>query len=154
MTQNSDTLEYDYRVLQLIEERPDISQRELASQLEVSVGKTNYVLSALIERGLVKAENFKRSNNKAGYLYLLTPKGISDKGVITARFLKRKVEEYERLKAEIADIQSRINEWQTKVKKPLNGYKELLKDDFLVTLANPWIEHSTISIWRIYNDVY
>ena len=110
MTQNSDTLEYDYRVLQLIEERPDISQRELASQLEVSVGKTNYVLSALIERGLVKAENFKRSNNKAGYLYLLTPKGISDKGLITARFLKRKVEEYERLKAEIADIQSRIND--------------------------------------------
>ena len=111
MTQNSDTLEYDYRVLQLIEERPDISQRELASQLGVSVGKANYVLSALIERGLVKAENFKRSNNKAGYLYLLTPKGISDKGLITARFLKRKVEEYERLKAEIADIQSKINEW-------------------------------------------
>ncbi|NRP60344.1 MarR family EPS-associated transcriptional regulator [Marinobacterium sp. xm-d-564] len=110
MSQNSDTLEYDYRVLQLIEERPDISQRELASQLGFSVGKTNYVLSALIERGLVKAENFKRSNNKAGYLYLLTPKGISDKGVITARFLKRKVEEYERLKAEIADIQSRIEE--------------------------------------------
>jgi EPS-associated MarR family transcriptional regulator len=110
MSQNSDTLEYDYRVLQLIEERPDISQRELSSQLGVSVGKTNYVLSALIERGLVKAENFKRSNNKAGYLYLLTPKGISDKGVITARFLKRKVEEYERLKAEIADIQSRIEE--------------------------------------------
>ena len=110
MSQNSDTLEYDYRILQLIEERPDISQRELASQLGVSVGKTNYVLSALIERGLVKAENFKRSNNKAGYLYLLTPKGISDKGLITARFLKRKVEEYERLKAEIADIQSRIEE--------------------------------------------
>ena len=111
MSQSSDTLEYDYRVLQLIEERPDISQRELASQLGVSVGKANYVLSALIERGLVKAENFKRSNNKAGYLYLLTPKGISDKGLITARFLKRKVEEYERLKAEIADIQSKINEW-------------------------------------------
>jgi EPS-associated MarR family transcriptional regulator len=110
MSQNSDTLEHDYRVLQLIEERPDISQRELASQLRVSVGKTNYVLSALIERGLVKAENFKRSNNKAGYLYLLTPKGISDKGLITARFLKRKVEEYERLKAEIAEIQSRIEE--------------------------------------------
>ena len=116
MTQNSDTLEYDYRVLQLIEERPDISQRELASQLGVSVGKTNYVLSALIVRGLVKAENFKRSNNKSGYLYLLTPKGISDKGVITARFLKRKVEEYERLKAEIADIQSRIEEWVLRTK--------------------------------------
>ena len=110
MSQNSDTLEYDYRILQLIEERPDISQRELASQLSVSVGKTNYVLSALIERGLVKAENFKRSNNKTGYLYLLTPKGISDKGLITARFLKRKVKEYECLKAEIADIQSRIND--------------------------------------------
>ena len=110
MSQKSDTLEYDYRILQLIEERPDISQRELASQLGVSVGKANYVLSALIERGLVKAENFKRSNNKTGYLYLLTPKGISDKGLITARFLKRKVKEYERLKAEITDIQSRIND--------------------------------------------
>ena len=74
------------------------------------MGKTNYVLSALIERGLVKAENFKRSNNKAGYLYLLTPKGLTDKGTITARFLKRKVEEYERLKAEIAEIQLRIKE--------------------------------------------
>lgn len=74
------------------------------------MGKTNYVLSALIERGLVKVENFKRSNNKAGYLYLLTPKGFTDKGAITARFLKRKVEEYERLKAEIAEIQLRIKE--------------------------------------------
>jgi len=108
MSKYHDTLEYDYRVLQLIQDCPDISQRELASQLGVSVGKTNYVLSALIERGLVKAENFKRSNNKAGYLYLLTPKGISDKSLITARFLKRKVAEYERLKAEIQEIKSSV----------------------------------------------
>lgn len=154
MSQNTDTLEYDYRVLQLIEERPDISQRELASQLGVSVGKTNYVLSALIERGLVKAENFKRSNNKAGYLYLLTPKGLTDKGAITARFLKRKVEEYERLKAEIAEIQLRIKEWQIKIKTPLDVYEELLKVDFLVALVNPLTAHSTMYIFRIYNDAY
>lgn len=101
-------LEYDYRILQKLEDQPDISQRELAEHLGISVGKANFVLSALVERGLVKAENFKKSNNKAGYLYLLTPKGLSEKVVITSRFLARKQAEYDRLKSEIEDIQRRM----------------------------------------------
>jgi len=100
-------LEYDYRILDKLEENPDISQRELAEHLGVSVGKVNFVLGALIDRGLIKAENFKKSNNKAGYLYLLTPKGISEKVGITARFLARKQAEYDRLKLEIEEIKRR-----------------------------------------------
>jgi len=100
-------LEYDYRILDKLEENPDISQRELAEYLGVSVGKVNFVLGALIDRGLIKAENFKKSNNKAGYLYLLTPKGISEKVGITARFLARKQAEYDRLKLEIEEIKRR-----------------------------------------------
>lgn len=108
MTANN--LEYDYRILEKLEEIPDISQRELAEHLGVSVGKANFVLGALMERGLVKAENFKKSNNKAGYLYLLTPKGITEKVAITVRFLERKQVEYDRLKAEIEQIETRLKQ--------------------------------------------
>ena len=102
-------LEYDYRILDKLEEQPDISQRELAEHLGVSVGKANFVLTALIDRGLVKAENFKKSNNKAGYLYLLTPKGLTEKVGITARFLQRKQAEYDRLKAEIEQLEAKLS---------------------------------------------
>ena len=102
-------LEYDYRILEKLEDQPDISQRELAEHLGVSVGKANFVLSALIDRGLVKAENFKKSNNKAGYLYLLTPKGLTEKVRITARFLQRKQAEYDRLKAEIEQLEAKLS---------------------------------------------
>ena len=102
-------LEYDYRILEKLEDQPDISQRELAEHLGVSVGKANFVLGALIDRGLVKAENFKKSNNKAGYLYLLTPKGLTEKVAITARFLHRKQAEYDRLKAEIEQLEAKLS---------------------------------------------
>ena len=102
-------LEYDYRILDKLEDQPDISQRELAEHLGVSVGKANFVLTALIERGLVKAENFKKSNNKAGYLYLLTPKGVTEKVGITTRFLQRKQAEYDRLKAEIEQLEAKLS---------------------------------------------
>jgi EPS-associated MarR family transcriptional regulator len=101
-TQND--LEYDYRLLRIIEQEPSLTQRELAERVGLSVRKTNYVLGALIDRGLVKAENFRRNKYKAGYIYLLTPKGISEKVSITARFLKRKMDEFDRLKAEIEEI--------------------------------------------------
>lgn len=101
-------LEYDYRILEKLEDQPDISQRQLADHLGVSVGKANFVLSALIDRGLVKAENFKKSNNKAGYLYLLTPKGVSEKIGITARFLQIKQAEYDRLKTEIEQLEAKL----------------------------------------------
>lgn len=97
-----ETVKRDYRVLKLLEKNPETSQRELAEQLGVSLGKTNYSLGALIEGGLVKAENFRRSINNHGYAYVLTPKAIRQKLAITERFLRFKAEEYESLKAAIA----------------------------------------------------
>lgn len=93
-----------YALMRLIEQQPDLSQRELAQALGVSVGKVNYCLRALIERGWIKANNFRNSQNRAGYLYLLTPEGIKQKAVLTKRFLKRKMAEYEQLKREIQQL--------------------------------------------------
>jgi EPS-associated MarR family transcriptional regulator len=104
---NEDT---HYYVLRLVESRPEISQRELAAELGVSLGKANYCLKALIDKGWVKARNFKNSNSKWSYAYLLTPKGIQQKTRITARFLNRKMAEYEALKKEIADLQHELND--------------------------------------------
>ena len=95
------TDEYRSKILRILEEDPQISQRELARQLDVSLGKANYCLRALMEKGLVKANNFKNSNNKAAYMYLLTRKGLSEKARATTRFLERKKTEYEALQREI-----------------------------------------------------
>jgi len=88
-------------VLRLLNTRQEVSQRELASALGVSLGKANYCLRALIDRGFVKAKNYRRSNNKLAYLYLLTPSGIAAKADLTRRFLARKIHEYDELRAEI-----------------------------------------------------
>jgi EPS-associated MarR family transcriptional regulator len=88
-------------LLRLLRSRPGLTQREAASALGVSVGKVNYCLRSLIEKGLVKAENYKNSNNKLAYFYLLTPSGISEKAELTRRFLLRKMREYEELRREI-----------------------------------------------------
>ena len=93
-----------FKTLKLIEGKPDITQRELADQLGISLGKTNYVLKALKEKGLVKLGNFGRNPNKLQYVHLLTPQGLSEKTQLTLRFLKRKVQEYEQLKAEIDEL--------------------------------------------------
>lgn len=90
-----------FRVMRLLEEQPDLTQRELAEQLGVSVSGVNYCLKALMEKGWLKMNNFAHSKNKFGYVYVLTPQGIAEKAALTARFLKRKMEEYETLKAEI-----------------------------------------------------
>jgi len=90
-----------FRVMRLLEENPDLTQRELAEKLGISVGGLNYCLKALMERGLVKMRNFAHSKNKFGYVYMLTPSGMAEKAAITQRFLQRKMEEYESLKAEI-----------------------------------------------------
>ena len=90
--------------MRLIEARPEASQRQLAEAMGVSVGKVNYCLRALVDRGWVKAGNFRRNPNKLTYAYLLTPAGIRQKAAITARFLERKVHEYERLKREIEEL--------------------------------------------------
>ncbi|MEJ8566882.1 MarR family EPS-associated transcriptional regulator [Elongatibacter sediminis] len=96
--------EIHLQVLRTIEARPDVTQRQLAQELGVSLGKTNYCLRALIDRGWVKANNFKNSNNKAAYTYLLTPKGMEEKAKITMKFLRKKMAEYEQLRAEIEDL--------------------------------------------------
>lgn len=97
-----------YSVLKIIEENPRITQRELADDLGVSLGKANYCLKALVARGWVKAGNFKRNRNKLSYAYLLTPRGIEGKADLTVRFLKRKMNEYELLKKQIELLQKEM----------------------------------------------
>jgi EPS-associated MarR family transcriptional regulator len=97
-----------FRVLRLLEEKPDISQRELAERLGVSNGKLHYCMRALIQKGLVKLGNFASSTHHLGYAYLLTPKGIAQKASMTARFLRRKMAEYEALQSEIALLQAEV----------------------------------------------
>jgi EPS-associated MarR family transcriptional regulator len=107
MTSRQAKLQEDtyFRVMRLLEENPDLTQRELAEKLGISVGGLNYCLKALMEKGLVKMKNFANSKNKFGYVYVLTPTGMAEKAAITQRFLKRKMEEYEALKAEIENLQ-------------------------------------------------
>ena len=89
------------RLLRLLESSPNINQRMLAESLGVSLGKTNFCLKALLDKGLVKMESFRTSSRKLNYAYLLTPRGLTEKGVLARRFLKRKMDEYEALTAEI-----------------------------------------------------
>jgi len=90
-----------FRVLRLLEENPEMSQRDLAQAVGISVGGAHYCLNALIEKGLIKIGNFSAARDKRRYAYILTPKGIAEKSALTGRFLKRKMAEYEALKAEI-----------------------------------------------------
>jgi EPS-associated MarR family transcriptional regulator len=98
-----------FRVLKLLQDDPDLSQRELAKQLGVSNGKLHYCMKALIDKGLVKLGNFASSKHHLGYAYLLTPAGISQKASMTGNFLKRKMAEYEALQAEIAALQAELS---------------------------------------------
>jgi len=97
-----------FRVLRLLQESPEISQRELAQAVGVSVGGIHYVLSALIEKGLVKLGNFTASEDKRRYAYVLTPNGIARRAELTRSFLARKIEEYEALKNEIELLSSEL----------------------------------------------
>lgn len=90
-----------FKILRLLEENPELTQRELGERVGISLGAVNYCLKVLISRGLVKAGNFSRNPNKLGYTYLLTPAGIAEKTSLTGRFLKRKIAEYAALKMEI-----------------------------------------------------
>jgi EPS-associated MarR family transcriptional regulator len=97
-----------FRVLQMLQENPDVTQRELAKRLGISTGGLNYCLKALMNKGLVKMKNFAESKNKFGYVYVLTPTGVAEKAAITHRYLKRKLEEYESLRREIAELHAEI----------------------------------------------
>lgn len=109
--------EIEYRALKLLEQQPDMTQRQLSEALGVSLGKTNYVLKSLIDVGWVKLHNFRKSDNKWGYAYLLTPKGVAEKAAITIRFLKRKKQEYNNLQKEIAQLQQEVQQQQITVIK-------------------------------------
>jgi EPS-associated MarR family transcriptional regulator len=98
-----------FRVLHLLEEEPELTQRELAQKLGISLGGVNYCLKSLIDIGHIKAGNFKKNPDKSAYLYFLTPKGVVEKAKLTAGFLKRKMEEYYALKKEIDSIKSKAN---------------------------------------------
>ena len=106
MTSRQSQLQEDtyYRVMRLLEANPDLTQRELAKLLGVSLGGLNYCLKALVQKGWVKVQNFNNSKNKFGYVYLLTPFGVLEKATLTGRFLQRKMSEYEALKHEIESL--------------------------------------------------
>jgi EPS-associated MarR family transcriptional regulator len=102
-----------FRLLRLLQDNPELSQRQLAEALGISVGKVNYSLRALLERGLVKVSNFRDSQNKLAYAYYLTPKGAEAKVRATAQFLKRKMKEYEDIRREIEELKREV-ETETK----------------------------------------
>ena len=116
--------ELEYLVLKILEQRSDLTQRQLAKELGVSLGKTHYLIKSLIDVGWVKLDNFQRSDNKWGYAYLLTPKGVVEKAGITVRFLVRKQREHTQLQEEIIQLQEEVrqqqdlnNEWYFKMSK-------------------------------------
>lgn len=107
------TDEYRYRILKLLESDPKASQRRMADELGISLGRVNYCLNALIDKGLIKVNNFRNNANKRAYLYLLTPKGIEEKATTTVRFLKVKLDEYENLKRELEELQREAERTRT-----------------------------------------
>ena len=110
MTSRRSQLQEDtyFRVLRLLQDNPDMTQREIAQSLGLSTSGLNYCLKALIDKGWVKVHNFSQSKNKFGYIYVLTPQGIAEKLALTSRFLKRKLNEYDALKAEIEGLQLEV----------------------------------------------
>ena len=101
-------IDTEYTLLKILKDNPEMTQRQLSAELGLSLGKTNYVLHALIDKGLMKLSNFKRSDNKLGYLYLLTPEGVTEKSILAQNFLNRKSEEYNRLKEEIEILKNEL----------------------------------------------
>ena len=96
------------RVLRALEDNPELTQRQLAAELGVSLGGVNYALKALVERGFVKADNFRKSGNKGTYLYILTPQGVAEKASLAGAFLGQKLAEYEVLRQEIEALKGEI----------------------------------------------
>ena len=99
-----------YGLLKTLENNPSLSQRDLAKRMGVSLGKINFCLNALIEKGCLKVNNFRNSENKLAYAYLLTPNGVEEKARMTVHFLKYKVQEYERLRMEIDELKREVEQ--------------------------------------------
>ena len=102
MNKKINNSEEELEILRQIEENPNLTQRQIADHLGLSLGKINYLIKALLEKGVVKVDNFKRSDNKLGYLYLITPDGVERKRKLTLLFIQRKSEEFDKLKAELS----------------------------------------------------
>ena len=100
--------ELEYTILKILEDNPKMTQRQVAKEMGLSLGKTNYIIRALVAKGWVKLSNFKRSDNKLGYIYLLTPEGVAKKSILAENFLRRKSEEYNRLKKEIEMLKQEL----------------------------------------------
>ena len=101
-------IDTEYTLLKILKDNPEMTQRQLSAELGLSLGKTNYVLHALMDKGFMKLSNFKRSDNKLGYLYLITPEGVEEKSILAKNFLKRKSKEYNRLKKEIEILKNEL----------------------------------------------
>ena len=128
--------ELEYRVMQLLERQPDLTQRQLSQKLGVSLGKTHYAVRSLVDVGWIKLGNFRRSNNKLGYIYLLIPEGIVEKTEITARFLARKQREYDALREEIEFLRQELEQqcWRKNPNDPHQNSNEadnsgIIEDD-------------------------
>lgn len=98
----------EYKILKIIEDDPNMTQRQIAKLVGISLGKTNYIVRSLIDKGWLKINNFRRSDNKLGYLYLLTPQGLVNKSILAESFLRYKSEEYNRLKKEIEILKKEL----------------------------------------------
>ena len=101
-------IDTEYTLLKILQENPELTQRQISRELGLSLGKTNYLIHALMGKGWVKLDNFRRSNNKLGYLYLITPKGIEEKSILAKNFLERKSLQYNKLKEEIEILKSEL----------------------------------------------
>ena len=101
-------IDNEYTLLKILKENPEMTQRQLSKELGLSLGKTNYVIHALVDKGWVKLSNFKRSDNKVGYIYLITPQGVTEKAILAQKFLKKKSDEYNRLKEEIENLRKEL----------------------------------------------
>lgn len=107
-----------FRVLRLLHDNPELSQRDLAKAVGISNGSAHYLLSALLDKGLIKLGNFTAAQDKRRYAYILTPKGMAEKAAITKRFLERKVQEYHALKAEIETLKDELGDAVTPENSP------------------------------------
>ena len=106
----NDDHEIRYRLFKLLGDDPNLTQRQMAENMGISLGKFNYCLNELVKKGFVKINRFKSSQNKAAYMYILTPRGLEEKTKITVRFLKRKIQEFEKIKQQIKEISREIDD--------------------------------------------
>ena len=104
--------EINYKLLKLLEEEPSLTQRQMAREMGISLGKFNYCLKELVKKGFVKVDRFTSSENKAAYMYLLTPKGLEEKGRVTHGFLKRKMAEFEEIQQQIEELRQEMSKSQ------------------------------------------